>query len=117
MVKDPALLRKRFLHFVEDRWFCLNTYDTNYKALPQRAGVYFFVDFDLTKRLFDIVYVGSSTNLFLRYKSHKIPMKIQSKVGHASVLYFIEMDAGFYDKEIKMIKKLRPKFNAQHKKA
>jgi excinuclease UvrABC nuclease subunit len=63
---------------------------------------------------FEIVYVGSTVKLNARYKSHKIPNKIQAE-GKMNIMYYKPMSKGFYDLEIKLIKKLQPKFNKAHK--
>lgn len=109
MGKDPAFLRKRFLKYVFKHW-CLNNHN-----LEEISAVYLMIAFkDYRLKDADIVYIGSSTNLFLRYKSHKIPSKIQS-TGNMNLMYYLPMKRSFYDYEIKLISKLKPIYNTQHK--
>lgn len=108
-------LRSRFLRKVFNKWSCANTYDSNYKCVGDFPCVYFFVSFNLNTGEKEIVYVGSTTNLVRRYRVHRIPNLIRNE-NVASMLFFKEMNNGFYDFERKLIKKLRPKFNVQHKK-
>ena len=63
---------------------------------------------------FDIDYIGSTTMLCSRYRSHKVPDKIQS-AKRLNVMYYLPMKKGFYDYEIKLIKALKPLYNYQHK--
>lgn len=63
---------------------------------------------------FDIEYIGSTVMLSSRYKSHSVPKKIQN-TGKINLLYYLPMYKGFYDYEIKLIKKLQPPLNKQHK--
>lgn len=104
----------RFLGFISSRWNCFNTYDKNYKSITHKSGVYLFVSVNLLTGDKKIVYVGSSTDLLLRYKSHNVRNKIESDGGRFAIFYFKEMEKGFYDFEIKLIKALSPIFNTQH---
>jgi len=116
MAKDPAFLRKRFLDHITTKWFCYNTYDRTWKDLSAKSGVYIFVAFNYILEEREIVYVGSSVNLRQRYKIHKVPTKIHALGQNIfSILFFIEMEKGFYDYERKLINKLKPSFNVQHK--
>lgn len=72
------------------------------------------VSLDYDTKEIDIEYIGSTVRLFSRYKSHGVPRKIQ-KQGKINLLYYLPMNKGFYDYEIKLIKKLQPFFNKQHK--
>lgn len=109
-------LRKRFFSFVETKWWCANTYDTNYKEITNKSGVYFFAMLDIETKVKDILYVGSSVDLKTRYKGHNIYRKMEKDKNNIPLFfYFIEMDKGFYDYERKLIKKLKPKYNTQHK--
>lgn len=110
MAKDPAFLRKRFLKFVEKHW-CMNNHN-----LDDIPCVYVIVsyDFHYNQKSNDIVYVGSTTKLNSRYKSHRIPSLIQ-KSGNYSIMYYLPMSKGFYDYEIKMIKSLQTLYNKHHK--
>lgn len=107
------LLRKRWLSFIRDKWYCKNTYDRNYKDVGNFSAVYFFVAFNWRTNESDIVYIGSTSNLFLRYKSHGAHNKIASLKDNYSVFYFKPMEKGYYDYERKLITKLKPLFNKQ----
>lgn len=109
MAKDPALLRERFATYIQSKWV-QNNHD-----LKEISCVYAMLSFDVwdTKKI-DVDYVGSSVRLNSRYKSHKIPDRIRGE-GKVSIMYFLPMNKGFYDYEIKLIKSLKPKYNTQHK--
>jgi len=108
-MKNHARLRRRFLKYVEKNWV-LN--DHNLKEI---SCIYVLTSYNfLSDKQPDIEYVGSTTNLSFRYRSHKIPAKIQSS-GNMNILYFLPMDRGFYDYEMKLIRKLKPPYNRQHK--
>lgn len=102
------ILRKRFCNYINNHW------KLNNHNLPECKSVYALISMCPYTKDFDIEYIGSSTNLFQRYKSHKIPSLIQ-ELGKISLLYYLPMNYGFYDYEIKLIKKLKPRFNKQHK--
>lgn len=101
-------LRKRFTNVVVNKW------ELNNHNLSEISCVYAMLAFDIFSKETDILYIGSTTKLFSRYKSHKVPAKIQ-KLGKLNLMYFLPMNKGFYDYEIKLIKKLQPIFNKQHK--
>ena len=115
MSKELSVLRKRFLQKYDSVWSCHNTYDPNYKDVPVKSGVYFFVKLNMVTWQRDMVYVGSSTNLAVRYKAHLIKDKIEKEKDYMFLFYFKEMKKGFYDYEIKLIKALQPELNKQHK--
>lgn len=111
MDKDPTFeLRQRFHKYIKRNWILNN------HSLKDESCVYVMVSFDILNYNSDcdIVYVGSTTCLKSRYKSHKVPGKIQSS-GRCNLMYFIPMSKGFYDYEMKLIKKLQPLYNKQHK--
>ena len=109
MEKDNiVLLRKRFVHVVRNYW------RENDHDLSGISCVYAILSIDYRGKELDIEYIGSTINLFLRYKSHKIPAKIQG-MGKLNLLYYLPMEKGFYDYERKLIKRLQPLFNKQHK--
>lgn len=111
MEKETSL-RKKFFDLVKNKWYCKNTYDSNYKEPPARPGVYFFASLDPCTMHLEIVYIGSSTNLSQRYGVHRIPNLIENETPKKySIFYFKPMKTGFYDYEMKLIKKLKPKYN------
>jgi hypothetical protein len=101
-------LRHRFKYNIRANWL------QNDHNLKEISCVYAILGFDYNSKDYDIFYIGSTTSLNSRYKSHKIPDKIQ-KLGLINILYYLPMDKGFYDYEIKLIRKLKPLFNKQHK--
>ncbi len=108
MAKDPAILRQRFSSVIMNKW------EKNNHNLAEIPCVYAILSFDVYTKEIDIEYIGSTTNIFLRYKSHKIPAKVQA-LGKMNLLYYLPMNKGFYDYEMKLIKKTQPRFNKQHK--
>ena len=108
MCKNPSILRKKFLKHAEKNW-TLNNHN-----LKEISAIYLIASYGLLNEHRDIEYIGSTTNLFRRYKTHKVPQKIQSK-GFMNILYFLPMKKGFYDYEIKLIRLLKPNYNRQHK--
>jgi len=105
---DLKFLRGRFLNYIEKNW------ELNNHNLQKTSCVYVMVSYDCMGRNGDIVYVGSTTNIYARYKSHKVPAKIQA-TGNLNLMYYMPMTRGFYDYEIKLIRRLKPLFNRQHK--
>jgi hypothetical protein len=103
-------LRSRFLKYILKKW------QQNDHNLKEISCVYVIISLDIFTHQFDIEYIGSTTLLFSRYKSHKIPEKIQKTDNKISLMYYKPMDKGFYDYEVKLIKKLQPFYNKQHKK-
>jgi hypothetical protein len=99
-------LRLKFANYIVDKWH-QNNHD-----LSDIPCVYVILSLNYWegKKGFDIKYVGSTTKLKSRYKSHKIPKKVQN-LGLISLMYFMPMNRGFYDYEIKLIRKLQPQFN------
>ena len=93
MAKDPAILRKRFLGYIEKHWVFNNHH------LKDVPCVYILMSLDCLNNTRDIAYIGSTTKLFSRYKSHKIPNKIY-EARNWSLLFYLPMDRGFYDYEI-----------------
>lgn len=101
------LLREKFSKFIIKHW---KQNDHNLKDI---SCVYAILSLDFFNKQYDIKYIGSTTKLNSRYKSHKIPKKVQ-EMGLINLLYYLPMKKGFYDYEIKLIKKLNPPLNKQH---
>ena len=99
-------LRKKFAHHIVDKWV---HNDHDLKDIPCVYAILSLNYWDGEKG-FDIKYIGSTTKLKSRYKSHKIPEKVQ-KQGLISIMYYMPMNKGFYDYEIKLIRKLQPQLN------
>lgn len=107
---DPALLRKKFFRFL------IRYQEPGNGRYSDQSGVYVILGFKQFPNDFDIFYVGSTKNMAIRWKSHnKIPNDIIN-LGYLPSLLFIPMSKDLMNKyEIKLIKKLRPRFNVQHK--
>lgn len=92
-----------------------NTYDKNYKAIPNTPGVYFIVswkfDNDNKKSIYDILYIGSAKNLKQRYTRHEVMRALKYHYDFLK-FYFIEIDNQL-EHEKKLIKKYQPKYNTQ----
>lgn len=103
-----------------DEWFTPDTYDTNYKELPQTPGVYLLVLREVfpEKRRMDrtLIYVGSSDNLAIRCRSHPIKNKaLREYKGDAIVSvarYFKECD-DYRVVEKNLIKSTQARYNKQ----
>lgn len=106
---DAYLLRQRFLNVITKYWV------QNNHQLKAISCVYAIISLDYwDTKLMEIEYIGSTVNIFSRYKSHKVPSKIQ-ETGKINLMYYLPMSSGFYDYEIKLIKRLQPLLNKQHK--
>jgi hypothetical protein len=101
-------LRSRFVSHIENNWI------QNNHSLQDISCVYAIIGYGIFNKNKDIFYIGSTVRLNSRYKSHKVPAKIQD-LGMINILYYMPMESGFYDYEIKLIKSLQPVFNKQHK--
>ncbi len=105
MVKDPAFLRQKFLRSIEKHW------RMNEHPPQEISCVYVIAGYTVCPtKTSDIFYIGSTLNMFYRYKSHKAPKKVQ-ELGCFSILYYLPMKKGFYDYEIKLIRRLQPTLN------
>lgn len=84
--------------------------------LSEIRCVYAIVSIDFWSKNSDIEYIGSSTKLASRYRSHKVPEKVtKDDINKYTLLFYKPMDKGFYDYEIKLINRLKPKYNKHHK--
>jgi|DEB19_MinimDraft_3_1074340.scaffolds.fasta_scaffold103083_1 excinuclease UvrABC nuclease subunit len=95
-------------------WKSPTSYDTDCSSLPKSSGVYIIVEYTQIGNglnyLGEVVYVGSSSNLSRRYKSHNILAKIYES-GNMRSFHFIPIELGFHKVEINMIRKWNPKYN------
>lgn len=111
-------LRKKFLCHIERKWKWANHNDFKFnEKIPKCSGVYILVGSDISNDFYDIMYVGSAINLFKRLRSHKTIRRVESFGQYEKesvmccIVYFMELEKGFYDYEIKLIRKLQPVFN------
>ena len=117
------------IKFKPCEWLTPNTYGNNYSQPPQLPGVYVIsvFKFNLKTHLefFEILYIGSSKNLYNRWNHHSILDKIRDQVysnrktqpiylEHCG-FYFLESD-DFKNLEARLIQKYKPPFNKQYPK-
>jgi excinuclease UvrABC nuclease subunit len=117
MAKDQIeFLINEISNFSEEIWNTPNTYSCNFKQVPKGPGIYMFVAY---KSLFDhscqpeVVYIGSSKNLYNRNASHNIKPLAERDYQYVR-FYFKEILEGYLPIEIALIKALKPKYNLQH---
>lgn len=108
------LLRQRFLKFIQKYWE-INSHPINEIPAVYAICGFSFKSYGWVPDYGDIFYIGSTTRLASRYRVHKIPYLICKK-GLWNVLIYLPMKKGFYDYEMKLINRLGPEFNVQHKK-
>lgn len=110
MNKDPIKLRRRFFRFL------IRHKDNGNGRGKQESGVYLILGCNTIQGGYDIFYVGKTKNIGKRWKSHNVPHKIFKELGYFPSFIFIAMPENLMENyEIKLIKKLRPKFNVRHK--
>jgi len=99
--------------FMKGKWKCANTYDANYKEAPNYPGIYFIVEikynFD-NKYTANLVYIGSSSNLYNRYRTHNIIAKIKSN-DNIHQFFFLELKTRYFDVENRFINLYKPLYN------
>lgn len=100
--------------WLSDPWKTPNTYDSKrYANVPNKSGVYLIIEYVIksdAKYKAILCYIGSSTNLSGRFKTHEVIKKI-TDCGNLYQFYFREIEFGFYDKEIELIKTYTPPYN------
>lgn len=99
--------------FAEEKsWLTPNTYCLNFASPPARPGVYLFVVYTSPGDFGNIVYIGSSQNIALRYRGH--PVKGHLYMNYWYVRFYFQPCENPKDIEKALIKKWKPKFNIQH---
>lgn len=96
-----------------------NTYAENYSKIPKSSGIYFFctpfyedgILFGYDKE--QIIYIGSSKNLYNRYSSHSLKKQLRKSTKIS--FYFFETE-NYKQIEIELIKEIKPIFNIQYNK-
>lgn len=95
-------------------WKSPNSFDRDFAPLPHKSGIYIIIEYVQVGHglnyLGEVVYVGSSSNLSRRYKSHNILSKIYES-GNMRTFHFIQIEGRFHEIEINMIRKWNPKYN------
>jgi len=103
--------KKSKFNFETNKWFTSNTYDNNYKNPPDKSGIYLIV---LPKNNFlnyEILYVGSTKNLKVRYARHEVIRLLKEFYGYVQ-FYFKETE-NYREIERKLIKIIQPRYNKQ----
>lgn len=106
--KSPAF------QFYPKDWKTPRTY-TNPCEVPQRGGVYAFVNVEVWPTItYEVLYVGMSKNLAFRTRKHEVLALINKKYGDVFV-YFQEHAANLRQIERDLIERLNPRYNLQHR--
>ena len=103
---------KNFI-FIENDWKTPNTYGENFAYPQNQSGVYLLVERLIKDKHieFKILYVGSSKNLYQRYKSHEVLRVLKETYG--DVAFYFRYFKKFKEIEKKLIKIIQPRFNKQ----
>ena len=107
--------------FKTSNWRTPNTMDVNYKDVPCGSGVYMITKTHLVGGDIhnDVLYVGSSMDLFNRYKSHGTLNKLKRKYerfdppNNVIVRFFFMECNNILEVEKSLIYALQPKYNKQ----
>lgn len=107
------------MEFKPEDWFTPNTYDTNF-AMPKAVpGVYLITDTVfvrengiVTKANYNIIYVGSSSNLAVRYSKHEV-LRMAKRIYDYVQFYWLPVH-NHIEREVQLIQHFSPKFNIQH---
>lgn len=96
-----------------------NTWGENYSKVPNKSGIYFYTACNNGYLSFfcndyeKIIYVGSSQNLFNRYRTHEVGRHLKKLCN--VTFYFYETE-NFYEIEKYLIDYYKPICNYQHNK-
>ncbi len=99
----------------EGTWFTPNSYDKDFRPVPDSPGVYVIIAYvsrGMIYKKVGIVYVGSAINLRVRYEKHEVLR--HCKVIYDYVQFHFREEINFREVEKKMIQLIRPKFNIQY---
>jgi hypothetical protein len=111
--RNPAYVPRSYS--MHTNWYSPNTYGSNYGEPPSSSGVYCIKEYSHLEKSSRVVYVGSSKDLLARYKGHPVLKKLRkSSDYHSYLFYWRNTPYGWYDLEIALIKRLKPKHNKQH---
>lgn len=99
--------------FNPDNWFTPNSFCADFKYPPEKSGVYLLastkMDYINKKINYEILYVGSSTNLKQRYETHEVLRRLKDKYEYVK-FFFIEHKSHLTE-EYRLIKKIKPPYN------
>ena len=104
-----ALRDQPYIEYNFKNWESTSRY--SYSEPPQNPGVYVFAKPEIIdgKTKHQILYIGSTKNIFKRYAGHEKRSIIKKNEGFYR-FYFMECD-DYIQKEKELIKKLQPKYN------
>lgn len=100
------------IEFDHKSWPTPNTYNENFRSLPDRPGVYVINHYDLDAHTNEILYIGSAKNIALRLRSHEV-LRVISHFYYYTPISFMEC-TNYREVEKYLIKKYKPKFNKQY---
>lgn len=112
-LKNGVKITRLNFDFDVDEWHTEDTYNNNFKVIPEAPGVYMIVGIDMSDNrrevIQEIVYIGCSANLKSRLNTH--PVLRVAKAYHWFVpVYFKECD-NYLEVEKELIKKHNPRIN------
>lgn len=112
---DTEFYRRKFLGYIKTSWLSPDD-DVNYSIPPMGPGVYCLEIFwdiwhHADKRPQDIIYVGSSSNLYNRSTAHEIIKNIRKSYPDSFVRFWFKPTAHFKRAEKRLIEKLQPLLN------
>jgi len=102
--------------FNPSEWFTERSYSNQtFEILPSGPGVYVLVDINIDTRpfIYNVLYVGMSSNLSQRFKNHAI-YKYLCEI-YDVFIYFKPLKDQLRDKEKELIWRFNPPFNLQHR--
>jgi excinuclease UvrABC nuclease subunit len=109
------LMIKDIFVFKANEWLTPNTYDTNFKPVPASSGVYLLVrpvlDSVKKKYIYNILYVGSSKSLSIRYRSHEVLRILTETYGY--IQFYFKEEEDYKEVEKNLINIIQPKYNKQ----
>jgi hypothetical protein len=98
---------------IKEKWKTPNTYNGNYSPPTNESGVYCFVVYASPTDIGNVVYVGSSKSIEIRYKGHAVKAALYEQYWYVQ-FYFLECK-NFKELEKELISRFQPKFNIQHR--
>lgn len=104
----------RYSLFDFEDWFTPNSYGSDFRSLPRRAGVYLLVAVNIYDLSALVCYVGMSANLSKRLENHPIKRLCENRFPYIKT-YFQEVLSGRRQQEKNLIKKFDPPFNLIHR--
>lgn len=100
-------------------WLPLGDAARSFKGIPQKSGIYMFVEFDTESKSKEVVYVGKSENLSVRLRpwhaiEHGWHDTDEFKKGTLFLFLYYLLTNDFHTEEVRYIKRFKPRFNIVH---